>query len=165
MTTTVNDMADNIMRNLEKNGFPGNPVALPLERLYESAHNAGLNFNKVLDFLQAKGVANTKTAEKIIFSKAVPLASNAPPNQPSPNQPSNEPSSGFSGIDLDSIKKMDFSKLDLNGLNVGSMMSQATEMMKNMSGSQLSELKQMFDKMSPDERANLINKVKSVIPS
>jgi hypothetical protein len=68
MTHTVTTMADNIKRNLTKNGFPVKSVSLPLERLYESAHTHGLNFNKVLEALEQDGIVHEKTAEKIIFS-------------------------------------------------------------------------------------------------
>ena len=43
-----------IMSTLEKNGFPEKRVSLPLEKMYESAHAKGLNFNKVLEFLEKK---------------------------------------------------------------------------------------------------------------
>ena len=159
MSLTIQDMADNILRNLEKNGFPGNAVALPLERLYESAHKSGINFNKVLDLLLAMGIANAKTAEKITFSKALPAA-------PAEVQMASDAEGGnpFAGLNLDALKNMDFSQLDFKGLNLGSMMSQASAMMKNMSSSQLADLKKMYDQMSPDERAKLMDKVKSVAP-
>jgi hypothetical protein len=159
MSITIQDMADNILRNLEKNGFPANSVALPLERLYESAHNSGLNFNKVLDLLAGMGISNTKNAAKIVFSKTLPAQSLevAPEMETDPGNP-------FSGFNFDALKKMDFSQFDLKGLNMGSMMSKASEMMKNMSPSQLAEIKTMYDKMSPEERAQLVNKVKSAVP-
>ncbi len=68
MTATIQSMAENIMRNLAKHGFPGNSVSLPLERLYESAHRDGVNFNKVLEHLDAQGIGHEKTTEKIIFN-------------------------------------------------------------------------------------------------
>ena len=159
MSLTIQDMADNILRNLEKNGFPGNAVALPLERLYESAHKSGINFNKVLDLLLAMGIANAKTAEKITFSKALPAA-------PAEVQMASDAEGGnpFAGLNLDALKNMDFSQLDFKGLNLSSMMSQASAMMKNMSSSQLADLKKMYDQMSPEDRAKLMDKVKSVAP-
>jgi hypothetical protein len=159
MTITIQDMADNILRTLEKNGFPANSVALPLERLYESAHKSGLNFNKVLDLLSTLGITNSKTPEKIIFSKVQALA-----NTTHSSEVESEPASPFSGFDFDALKKMDFGKLNLKDLNLGSMMSQASAMMKNMSPVQLAELKKKYDQMSPEERADLVSKVKSVIP-
>ena len=91
MTATIESMAENIKRNLTKNGFPANPVSLPLEKLYESAHREGLNFNKVLEFLDSQGISHEKTTDKIIFktkmsmqdmmSKAQEMMKNMSPDQ------------------------------------------------------------------------------------
>ncbi len=67
MIETIDTFVANITRTLEKNGFPGKRVALPLERMYEVAHEKGLNFNKALEELQARGVEHEKTTEKVIF--------------------------------------------------------------------------------------------------
>lgn len=67
MIETIDTFVANITRTLEKNGYPGKRVALPLERMYEVAHEKGLNFNKALEALQAKGVEHEKTTEKVIF--------------------------------------------------------------------------------------------------
>ncbi len=58
---------DNIIQSLEKNGYPGKRVALPLERMYEVAHGKGLNFNKALTYLDERGIAHEKSAERLIF--------------------------------------------------------------------------------------------------
>lgn len=131
-------MADNIKRNLAKNGFPASSVALPLERLYESAHRDGLNFNKVLELLDQDGISHSKTAEKIIFSKKA----DATP-----------------GLNIDALKNLDFKNMDMT-----SMMAQAAELVKNMSPSQIAEIKQMYDNMSPDERAQMAEMAKSMAP-
>ena len=56
-----------IIETLEKNGYPDKRVSLPLEKMYEVAYEKGLNFNKVLEFLEQKGTCHEKTQEKIIF--------------------------------------------------------------------------------------------------
>ena len=53
MIETIETFVANITRTLEKNGYPGKRVALPLERMYEVAHEKGLNFNKALEVLQS----------------------------------------------------------------------------------------------------------------
>lgn len=63
---------DNLVRVLEKNGYPQKRVALPLERLYEAAYDKQLNFNKALEILLARGIDHEKTAEKIIFFPKAP---------------------------------------------------------------------------------------------
>jgi hypothetical protein len=86
MTTTGPDAAldaftANVRRTLERNGYPARRVALPLERMYEVAHEKGLNFNKALALLEGQGVAHEKTPEKVIFyPKPDPAA--APASQP-----------------------------------------------------------------------------------
>ena len=57
----------NITSSLEKNGYPGKRVALPLERMYEVAYNKGLNFNRALTLLEERGIAHEKSAERVIF--------------------------------------------------------------------------------------------------
>lgn len=56
-----------IMKNLSQNGFPMKKVALPLEKLYESADSKGVSLNIILEQLQASGTAHTKEGDKIIF--------------------------------------------------------------------------------------------------
>jgi hypothetical protein len=56
-----------ILATLEKNGYPTKRVALPLERMYEVAHEKGLNFNKALTMLGERGVDHEKGTERIIF--------------------------------------------------------------------------------------------------
>ena len=63
---------DNLIRVLEKNGYPQKRVALPLERLYEAAYEKQLNFNKALEILLSRGIGHEKTTEKIIFSPKEP---------------------------------------------------------------------------------------------
>ena len=129
-------MADNIKRNLIKNGFPSSSVALPLERLYESAHRDGLNFNKVLDLLDNEGISHSKTAEKIIFAPKTELKSE---------------------FNFDALKNLDFKNMDMT-----SMMAQAADIMKTMTPSQMAEIKQMIDNMSPDERSQMAEMAKSM---
>jgi hypothetical protein len=78
---TVEAFAANVIRTLEKSGYPGKRVSLPLERMYEVAHGKGLNFNKVLDLLAAQGIAHEKTTTKIVFFPAEAGATSpAPPS-------------------------------------------------------------------------------------
>jgi hypothetical protein len=65
---------DNLVRVLEKNGFPQKRVALPLERLYEAAYEKQLNFNKALEILLSRGIDHEKTPQKIIFFPKEPAA-------------------------------------------------------------------------------------------
>jgi len=64
-----NEFKNKILRNLESNGFPNKKVSLPMDKLYESADNQGVNLNKILEELQADQIENIKQDDKIIFTK------------------------------------------------------------------------------------------------
>lgn len=69
---------EQILKNLEANGFPTKPVSLPTEKMYEIADNKGLNFNQVLDLLRKDHeVESTIETERIIFRKSAPAGDQA----------------------------------------------------------------------------------------
>ena len=113
-----------IIDTLNKNGFPEKKVSLPLEKLYESAHAKGINFNRILEFLSEKeDIHHEKEGDRIIFSKGAP-----------------QPATGFMP-GMDAFKNMD----------MGMLMQQAQEMMKQMSPEQIAEAQNMVKNMSPDQ--------------
>jgi hypothetical protein len=134
---SVADMALSIRATLEKNGFPANRVSLPLERLYEAAHKDGLNFNKVLDELHSSGIAHEKTPDKIIFMAV------------------NKDDENTSGV-FDQWKDLDFSKM-----NIAEMMSQASTLMSQMTPEQIQNVRKMYENLSPEERAKILEMAKS----
>ncbi len=88
LNTAYEPFLDNLNRILERNGFPDKRVSLPLEKMYEVAHEKGLNFNKALEQLAERGVAHEKTNDKIIFfsrddmlKQAEAMLRNLPPEQ------------------------------------------------------------------------------------
>lgn len=59
-----------IIKNLESNGFPAKKVSFDLEKMYEVADNKSLSFNNILDILNTDhNIQHSKTVDKIIFSK------------------------------------------------------------------------------------------------
>jgi len=126
----VGHFISDIQATLAKNGFPEKKVALPLEKMYEVAHEKGINFNKVLEFLKEKGVDHSKTNEKIIFFKAEEIVEAEVPN--------------IGGFDPSALAGM-------AGMDMGQMMKAATDMMKNMSPDQLKNIKDQIGNMSPDQ--------------
>jgi hypothetical protein len=66
-------LKNQIIKNLELNGFPEKSVSLPLEKLYEVADKKGENLNKILEELATEGTNHTKTDEKIVFSNISPV--------------------------------------------------------------------------------------------
>ena len=140
MTASNNNAAfqafvDNLRRVLTKNGFPERRVALSLEKLYASAYDKGLNFNKVLDHLATSGVMHEKTSERIVFGTATLMA-------------------GAHGDATDSAGAMP------GGLD--GMMAMAAEMLKKMSPEQIEALKAQVEAMSPAERDSLMAKARDL---
>ncbi|MFW7378531.1 MAG: hypothetical protein ACOH5I_06985 [Oligoflexus sp.] len=136
-----------IMENLSKNGFPEKKVALPLEKLYESAADKGLSFNKVLEFLREKGIDHTKTTEKIIFFERKVEATQV--------ESSAEPS--FAMDDL-----MGMASGFMGGMNLNDMMMKAQEMLKNMSPEQKEAIQNMYQGMSEEEKQSILKKAKDM---
>lgn len=130
-----------VIDNIKKNGFPEKKVAFGLEKMYEIAYNKGINFNKVLDTLGEIQIDHEKTPEKIIF---FPKAheEKTPPN----------PMDVFGSIDPSVFGNM----------NMPDMMQAASQMMQNLTPEQLEAVKKMYDDMSDEERAALIEKVKKM---
>ena len=157
-----------IVRNLAKNGFPSRKVALPLERLYESADQKGLSFNRVLERLAAEGITHEKTPERVVFCTPELDARVATPTRaesgdagsgaPSPNAafpdlgPLAEGLGGLAGMP------------GLAGLNVGALagmsqqelMAAASQAAQQLDPEQLAAVQNMVGSMGPEQIAALM---------
>jgi hypothetical protein len=122
MLESIETFVENIARTLEKNGYPDKRVALPLERMYEVAHEKGLNFNKALELLESKGIAHEKTTEKVIF---FPKAVSARPDFGAMYAQAQEMMKNMSPEQLKAIQDMVANMTDEQKLD---MMKQAREM-------------------------------------
>ena len=122
-----------IVHTLEKNGYPSKRVALGLDNMYRIASEKGLNFNKILDKLKEAGVDHLKTSEKIIFSPVVKT---------------------------DPLK--DFDPEQLKNLNKDELRQRAFDMMKNMTPEQLDEIKNLYNNLSEDQKADAMKKAKDM---
>lgn len=131
-----NQLVENVLATLTKNGYPDKLVALPLDRMYEVAHTKGLNFNKVLSSLAAQGVAHTKESNRIIFSRA------------NMNASSEASENSFGNFDIDSIPQGKMKDL----------MEQAAKMMGNMSAEEMEKVMSLYQNMSAEEREELAKK-------
>jgi len=137
--TDLERFARLVVENLHKQGFPECKVAFPLERLYESAHNKGVNFNQVLSLLASWGIAHEKTPEKVIFTAAPqpePTAAQAP----------------FAGVDLSMLQNMAPEQV----------MAMASQLMQQLGPEQLEALQGMLSNMSDEERAQMLEQVKKL---
>ncbi|MCU0662682.1 MAG: hypothetical protein MUC50_10200 [Myxococcota bacterium] len=131
-----------VIDNIKKHGFPDKRVAFPLERMYEIAAEKGYNFNKVLLTLEEIKIGHEKTPEKIIFYPIKEEPKPAPGSLP-----------GFpKGFDPSAVAGM-----DLTGL-----MEQAQKMLANMTPEQLENVKAMYENMSDEEKAALVEQAKKL---
>lgn len=143
MTDTEHDaltrFAENVLTNLEKNGFPGRRVSFPIERLYESAHAKGVNFNKVLDVLGARGIGHEKTPEKIVFhlEGRADASAGADP---------------FAGLDVGALA----------GLSPDEQMAAAAELLKRMTPEQLTAIRGLVENLSDAEKAELLARARAL---
>lgn len=67
----MKEFIEQILKNLETNGFPTKRVSLPMEKMYEIAEQKGLSLNSVLEEMRSQhGVEFSVGTEKIVFSQA-----------------------------------------------------------------------------------------------
>ena len=136
------DFIVKIIETLKKNGYPQNQVSLPLEKMYESAHNRGINFNKVLEFLADKeGIEHRKTDEKIVFfAKAEEVS----------------PTGDFDFAEF--AKQMG----PMDASNPQGFFAKAQEMLKNLPPEQLQKMMEMFNNLPDDKKEEIIKKGKDM---
>lgn len=111
-----------IQNTLEKNGYPAKHVALPLERMYEVAHEKGLNFNKALTLLDERGVAHEKSTERIIF----------------------------------------FPKSEVVAPSMHDMMAEAQRVVSSMSPDEMQQLMKLYQNMTSEQQADIVQKAKDM---
>ena len=145
--TEYRQFIQSIIDNVKKNGFPDKKVAFPLEQMYELAEKKGMNFNKVLKTLEEIQICHQKTPEKIIFYPK-----------------KDEPKARTGGNPLDAFASM-ASNIDpemLKGKSIPDMMAAATQMMQNMDPGQLEAIKDAYDNMSDEEKAQIMENAKKM---
>lgn len=133
MSDANNVFLEKIEKNLEKNGFPAKSVSFSMDSLYEAAHKSSANLNKILESLDAKGVSNEKTVDKIIFSKKDMFSADMMDQ--------------FKGMDMDNVR------------------DKSEQMMNDMPPEQLEYAKQMFSKMSDEEKKDMMAKAMQMFGS
>ncbi len=135
-----------VIDNIKKNGFPDKKVSFPLDQLYDSAYNKGLNFNKVLETLDLIKIGHVKTTEKIIFYPKDKM--DAPVEHwfdPKINEV-------MKHVTLDNFK----------GVNLEEMLQKANSMVDSMSSEQKEKMLSMYENMTDEEKQEMINKAKEL---
>lgn len=156
---------DTVVSNLEKNGYPGRRVSFPIERLYESAYAKGVNFNKVLELLAARGIGHEKTPEKVVFA---PLAAEpVPPPNPFAALGDLDPNllAGLlGGVDPAMLASFarDFDPSALGALAHDPRFAGLAEMMKSITPEQMAMIRGMVEKITPEQMAALLERVRKM---
>lgn len=147
------DFIVNVMKTLEKNGFPKNQVSLPLEKMYEVAHSKGINFNKVLEFLKEKNIDHKKTNEKIIFfEKEEEIKKEESP-------------AGFDPAFIGNFMKNNpdiLKGFNPGNLNLSNLMENASEILKNITPDQLANIQKAFSSMDEKDRQKIMDQAKKM---
>ena len=156
----------NVIDNIKRNGFPEKKVSFGLERLYDAAEHKGINLNKVLQTLDDIQIAHEKTPEKIIFF----------PKPATESEPADQPESRgfdpgmFNGVDMSMFSGLDpamFSGLDMNAvknMSLPQMLGWVGKLMKNMTPEQMNSIKNMYENMSEEQKASIMEKAKEFAP-
>lgn len=156
MSDHSGDFIANLLANLTKNGFPDKKVALPLDKLYESAHSKGVNLNKILIFLlEEKNIDHEKTSTKIIFA----------PKQEAPLAQDSEPIPGIEHMDdiIKLGKQMFGDSIPGPGdLNFTELAKKARGMIETMTPEQIANLQKMAGGLTEDQKKDLMKKAKDL---
>ncbi len=134
-----------VIETLKNNGFPANQVALPLEKMYETAHHRGINFNKVLEFLSTKEmIDHRKTDDKIIFFAR------------KDSHEAEIPEPEFNWEDVTRL----LGNIDLN--NPGELLQKSQEVLKTLPPEQLKKIMGMFHSLSDEKKEEILKKGKDL---
>lgn len=75
----MNEFMNQILKNLETNGFPDKSVSFPTEKMYEIADNKSLSLNAVLEKLNTEHQIQADIGDdRIVFSKVQAVEDNDP---------------------------------------------------------------------------------------
>lgn len=136
---------EKIKKTLTDHGFPDRKVTLPLEKMYQIADEKNLNFNDILNELDNQGIAHTKTSEKILFYSSVKSVKEE-------NQSDLHQEEALYGKLFDRFKGMDPKE----------MMKNPHLILEKMTPEELQDMQEMYQKMSPSDRDQLMKKAKDM---
>lgn len=138
---------DVIKQTVDKSGFPGKKVALPLAKVQSAAEKKGLDLEMVLSRLKMFGYHGAIVGEKIIFADQEQEA-----EAPNPMDRFGGMSDMLGGLDLEGLKNMSQEEL----------MGQVSNLMGSMTEEQQQSMMNMYQNMSPEEKEKIISKGKDM---
>jgi hypothetical protein len=139
----MSEFQENLINQLQKNGFPERAVAFPLEALFESASRKGFSFNKIRDRLSAVGIETELEDTRVVFRAAVPQSSS---------------------VETDGSEALGFDAAAADVLaNISpEQMKTFRDMVSKVSPSEMSAMKSQLDAMSDAEKAEMMRKMKEM---
>jgi len=142
-----------IKSTLEKNGFPGKKVSLPLAKVQSAAEGKGLDLDMILSRLKMGSIYSEMTEEKIIFSDE---------EAPEPASDAGNPFANLGGMGGlgDMLGGLDLGALQ--NMSQEDLMGQVTNMMQNMTPEQQQSMMEMYQNMSDEDKENIMNKGKDM---
>ncbi len=144
---SIQEMAQNVSKNLAKNGFPSKSVSFSLDALYDAAHERGFHFNKVRDLLTQQGIHSEIVGSRMVFSAA--QATNEDfLKDPRFAQSLNDPN--FLESAMSQLSGMDPEKL-------GSLASS----IPGFDAKKMSSMLNLFKTMSPEQRKTALDSAKA----
>ena len=139
----MSEFQENLINQLQKNGFPERAVAFPLEALFESASRKGFSFNKIRDRLSAVGIETELEDTRVVFRAAVPQSSS---------------------VETDGSEALGFDAAAADVLaNISpEQMKTFRDIVSKVSPSEMSAMKSQLDAMSDAEKAEMMRKMKEM---
>ena len=139
----MSEFQDNLINQLQKNGFPEKAVAFPLEALFESASRKGFSFNKIRDRLSAVGIETELEDTRVVFRAALPPSTSA--------QSDGSEALGFDAAAADVLANIS-----------PEQMKTFRDMVSKVSPSEMAAVKSQLDAMSDAEKAEMMRKMKEM---
>lgn len=131
--SALDDFLGLVLKNLEKNGFPGKSVSFPLEKMYETASQRGFSFNKVRDALKERNIASEISGDRVVFRQEADES------------------------DMFDMAKMAEAAQKMFESMPPEQREKISQMIQNMDSDEIAKIKDQWDQMPADEKARVIS--------
>lgn len=131
--SALDDFLGLVLKNLEKNGFPGKSVSFPLEKMYETASQRGFSFNKVRDALKERNIASEISGDRVVFRQEADES------------------------DMFDMAKMAEAAQKMFESMPPEQREKISQMIQNMDPGEIAKIKDQWDQMPADEKARVMS--------
>ena len=146
MADALGEFLNLIMRNLEKNGYPNNPVSLPSAAMMSHAEKGGFSFDKARELLKLNGVATEMNGPRVVFSVTSDELEVLEPEVEEPE------------IQDESLQA---AAQEMFGRMSAEEQAKLFEMVQNMDPSMLENMKKQWESMPGQEKSRMMNDLKT----